>query len=180
MKVPDWREYKANRDSLSLLLEQNICIINSAWRISNRAGIDPRHFQFNLGGDAMGTFKFIERVIYLFLLLAFAGIGARAQFTSGIEGTVTDPTGAVVPGASVMIKNVETGITNTVQTSAAGSYRFTALSAAVYTLTVSAHGFKTTIQPAFPVQITEIKTVNVLLEVGPTTTQVTVSATTPA
>ena len=119
-------------------------------------------------------------VIIASLVLGLTLTGqAWAQFTSGIEGTVNDPSGAVVPNATVTIKNVETGVPQSVETSSAGYFRFTALSAAVYTLTISASGFKTTVQPAFPVQIAETRTVNVTLEVGSTTTEVTVSAAPP-
>ena len=52
---------------------------------------------------------------------------ASAQFASSIEGTITDSTGALVPGASVTIANEETGATQTVTTTAAGYYRFPAL-----------------------------------------------------
>jgi hypothetical protein len=47
-----------------------------------------------------------------------------AQFTSALEGTVTDPTGAVLAGATVSLKNEETGVTQTVRTQDSGYYRF--------------------------------------------------------
>ena len=47
--------------------------------------------------------------IVLLLVVVVSASSAWAQFTSGIEGTVTDPTGAVVSGATVTIKNDETG-----------------------------------------------------------------------
>ncbi len=114
----------------------------------------------------------------LLLGLAFSGT-ARAQFTSGVEGTVTDPSGAVVPGATVTIKNVATGVMGETQTSGAGSYRFASLPAATFTLTVAAQGFKTALQSEFTVQVTETKTVNVTLELGAATTEVTITAAPP-
>lgn len=116
----------------------------------------------------------------LVLAMTFASARLRAQFSSSIEGTVSDSSGAVVPNASVTILNVETGITQTVRTTSAGAYRFTALPAAVYRVSVTAPGFKKTIQPDFKVEITEIKTINVTLEVGSTSTEVTVRAAPPA
>jgi hypothetical protein len=118
---------------------------------------------------------FIGAVILLSLFV-FSSPTLWAQFTSEITGTVTDSSGAVVPKATVTIKNVETGIVNAMQTSASGTYRFTALPASVFTVTASAEGFKTTVQDNVSVAIAETRTVNLALEVGASTTQVTVTA----
>jgi len=115
----------------------------------------------------------------LVLLLVMMSSLAWAQFTSGIEGTVTDPSGAVVPNATITIKNIETGGTRETRTSGSGSYRFSALPAALFTLTASAQGFKTTLQPEFRVQVAETRTINVSLELGAATTEVTVTGAPP-
>lgn len=60
----------------------------------------------------------------LLLVVVVGSSGAWAQFTSGVEGTVTDPTGAVVSGATVTIKNEETGAVQTFQTQESGSFPF--------------------------------------------------------
>ena len=127
----------------------------------------------------MTTRRLALYAVGLALGLVFSGMTAWGQFTSAIEGTVSDPSGAVVPNATVTIKNVETGATKSTQTSGGGSYRFTSLSAAVFTLTATAAGFKTTIQPEFRVQVTEVKTVNITLELGTANTEVTVTAAPP-
>jgi hypothetical protein len=126
----------------------------------------------------MITVKKSVVVASLLMGLVLAGT-ARAQFTSGVEGTVTDPSGAVVPNAAVTIKNVATEVARETTTSGAGSYRFASLPAATYTLTVAAQGFKTALQSEFAVQVTETKTVNVKLELGTTATEVTITATPP-
>ena len=114
------------------------------------------------------------------LVLALALTGqAWAQFTSGIEGTVADPSGAIVPDATVTLKNVATGATRETQTSNSGSYRFASLPAAVFTLTVAKQGFKTSVQSDFTVQVAETRTVNFVLELGAATTEVTVTAAPP-
>ena len=128
----------------------------------------------------MKSSRFTSWVAFPILFLALSIPCAWAQFTSAVEGTVTDPSGAVVPSASVTLKNVETGVTRSVRASATGYFRFTSLSAAAYTLTASAPGFKTTVQQEFRVQVAETKTVNVTLELGTTTTEVTVTAAPPA
>ena len=65
-----------------------------------------------------------------------------AQFSSGIEGTVTDPSGAVLPGVRVTLKNEETGFAQTLQTQDTGYYRFTTLPAADFTPSASKRGFQ--------------------------------------
>ena len=84
--------------------------------------------------------------IVLLLVVVVSASSAWAQFTSGIEGTVTDPTGAVVSGATVTIKNDETGASQTVQTQESGFFRFTTLPSSSFTVSAAAQGFKTTVQ----------------------------------
>ena len=71
-------------------------------------------------------------------VMMLAASSSRAQFSSGLEGTVFDPTGAVVPNASVILHEVSTGVDHTTVTTTAGNYRFTALPPSVFTLTVKA------------------------------------------
>ena len=87
------------------------------------------------------------------LLVVVGSSSAWAQFTSGIEGTVTDPTGAVVSGATVTIKNEETGATQTFQTQESGSFRFTTLPSSAFSISVAASGFKTTQRTALRLEI---------------------------
>jgi hypothetical protein len=102
----------------------------------------------------------------LVIVLSYAAPNAWAQFTSSIEGTVTDPQGSVVPGATVVATNEDTGIAQTVQTSAAGYYRFPSLSASPYSVKVSMSGFKTRNQEHLRLQAAQTRTVNVQLEIG--------------
>ena len=77
------------------------------------------------------------------LLVAFSlARPVHAQFASSIEGTVSDPSQAVVPGAAVTISNEATGVTQNVRTTSAGYYRFPALAGGIYTVKVSLQGFK--------------------------------------
>jgi hypothetical protein len=112
-------------------------------------------------------------------MLTFGALSLWAQFNSGIEGTVSDPSGGVVPGATVTIKNVDTGLSQSQKTSASGYYRFTLLPASVFDITVTAAGFETTVQEKVQLDVASIKTVNVTLQLGTTTTQVTVTAAPP-
>src|SRR3984885_14097481 len=116
------------------------------------------------------------------LLLAFAVIslcvGAFAQGGSGeLTGLVTDPTGAVITGASVKLTNTSTGEERTSTTTAAGTYRFPALPVVgTYTLEISPQGFKSSVVKDIIMTVGTIVTRDVRLEVGQTTDQVTVEA----
>jgi hypothetical protein len=116
-------------------------------------------------------------------LLAVLGLDcapAWAQFASAIEGTVTDPSGGVVPGATVTITNEATGVTQTGQTTSAGYYRFPALPGGVYTVKVSLQGFKGWLREHLRLESTQTRAVNVALEVGSSTgEEVTVTADAP-
>jgi len=103
-----------------------------------------------------------------------------AQFTSEIEGTVTDPTGAVVPSTTVTLKNEETGVTQAVQTQDAGYFRFASLPSALFTLSAAARGFKTTVQGHIRVEVAETKTINLRLAVGGADAVIEVSGEAPA
>jgi hypothetical protein len=123
------------------------------------------------------------RIMLLGTLLVLAIlINARtacAQFTSAIEGTVADSTGAVVRGATVTIKNEETGATQTVQTQESGAYRFTTLPAASFSVTAAAPGFKTIRQEHVHVEAAETKTINLRLAPGGADVVVEVTGQTP-
>lgn len=78
------------------------------------------------------------------LLLALIGTLAFAQTsTSRITGTVTDPTGAVLPNARVTAKNEATGVALTAVTNSAGAYSFEAVQVGSYEIRVEAQGFRT-------------------------------------
>lgn len=112
-------------------------------------------------------------------VLALGSSRSWAQFTSGIEGTITDPSGAVLAGATVTIKNEETGAVQTVQTQDSGNYRFTTLPSATYTVSASNSGFKTTVQQHVRLQVAEVKTINLRLAVGGGESVVTVTEEVP-
>jgi hypothetical protein len=119
-------------------------------------------------------------LVALFFLLVFSSLSAWAQFESGLTGTVTDPSGAVVPGATVAAKDVETGILRTVQTGSAGNYNILSLPAHLFEITVSAKGFKSTVQQNIRLEVKQMKEVNFFLQLGAASTEVTVTAAPPA
>src|SRR5262245_54618503 len=75
------------------------------------------------------------------LLLAAVPASWAQTATATIVGTVVDPQGAVVPNASVVARNVETGIERTTKSTSEGLYRFANLSPGVYDVSIEAQGF---------------------------------------
>jgi hypothetical protein len=94
----------------------------------------------------------------------------------GITGVVTDPQGSVLPGASVTVKNEQTGLTRTQTSGSNGYYSLVNLPIAPYTITVTHEGFETQVYPGILVQADRTATVNATLVVGAVSTSVTVEA----
>jgi Carboxypeptidase regulatory-like domain/TonB dependent receptor len=111
--------------------------------------------------------------------LAFCLLGvtsAFAQDTTGtIEGAITDKTASAVPGAQIMAKNVDTGLTKETVAGPDGFYRLLFLPVGRYTLTISAPQFATLVREAIQVNVTQTARVNAQLEVRSVTETVTVA-----
>ncbi|HXW15355.1 MAG TPA: carboxypeptidase-like regulatory domain-containing protein, partial [Terriglobia bacterium] len=93
-----------------------------------------------------------------------------------IQGTVLDPTGAVIPGATVAATETGTGVTLRGTTTDAGFYVLSPLAAGEYTVSVTSKGFKTTVQEHVIVNALSVVGINLTLAVGSTTQQVTVTS----
>lgn len=101
---------------------------------------------------------------------------ARAQFRAGLQGTVTDPQGAVVSEATLTLKNNETGRVQTVSSGDEGFYRFSELPPGSYTLTVEKQGFKKTTFESVVVNAEQVQGLDVVLTAGEVAETVTVTA----
>ena len=109
--------------------------------------------------------------------LLLVSLPAQAQVLYGsIVGTVTDQTGAVVPNATVVITNRETGLTRETTTDMAGRYSLVNVLPGEYDLRVSAEGFRTITRERVRVSINVVTREDVTLEVGAVAEQVTVTA----
>jgi len=84
------------------------------------------------------VFRFTTCALFLLLFLG----SANAQFKAGIQGTVTDSGGGLVPDAKITLLNTETAKTQETTTGAEGFYRFSGLAPAKYKLTVEKAGYK--------------------------------------
>ncbi|HEY6345925.1 MAG TPA: TonB-dependent receptor [Bryobacteraceae bacterium] len=103
------------------------------------------------------------------VLLGFAcmvGITVGQSTYGRIDGTITDPTSAVIRGAKVVATNQQTEVVHTLETDAAGSYNFVNLDPGVYTIAVSATGFTPAELKDVTLQAREEVPVNIQLKVG--------------
>ena len=114
--------------------------------------------------------------IGLGLLVVLVASVAFAQDAGSIRGTVTDTTGAVVPGATVTLTNESTSFTRDVVTDARGGYYFGAVSPGSYTVAVEIPGFKTSERKGLRISQREAAGLDVVLEVGQQTERVEVTA----
>src|SRR5262245_45779701 len=94
---------------------------------------------------------------------------AAAQYRASIQGTVTDPQGSVVSGATVTLTNEETGQVLKTETNDDGIYNFNGLPPSKFTITVEKTGFKTKVMKGIGVIAEQANGVNLQLEVGSTT-----------
>jgi hypothetical protein len=115
------------------------------------------------------------RIMLVFVLLAAISLSAQT-FRGTILGSVTDPSGAVLPGASVTVKNVATGLARTTETSADGSYSLPELPIGTYTVTVTLAGFQTFQANGVEVDVSGERRVDAAMKPGEISTKVEVSA----
>jgi len=115
------------------------------------------------------------RIFLVFLLLAAVTLSAQT-FRGTILGTVTDPSGAVVAGAKVTVKNAGTGLERATESSGDGSYSLPELPIGTYTVTVSQTGFQTFVATGVAVDVATERRVDAALKTGEVSTRVEVSA----
>ena len=114
----------------------------------------------------------------LCLIASLAPLGA--QTTAGtIVGTVTDPSGAIIAGASITITNMGTNIAVKATTDASGEYVVTPLEVGKYSIAVESTGFKRSVRSDIQVNVQDRVRVDAKLEVGQVTDTVEVAAAAP-
>src|ERR1700752_5195284 len=115
-----------------------------------------------------GDFRKI--VMRLAIALALTSrLWAQTAGTGAVVGVLTDSSHAVIPGATVLITNNQTGQARSTTTDASGTYNLSLLPPAVYSLRFSKPGFRTAQIAAVAVNVTEIAVLNRELDVGPET-----------
>ena len=104
--------------------------------------------------------------VFVGLITATAPPATGQVLYGGLTGTVTDSTGANLPGASVTITHKETNFSREAASNEAGIYSFTNVQAGVYDVRVSLTGFRELVKTDVPVSVNQISRVDVRLEIG--------------
>src|SRR5437660_11372098 len=107
-------------------------------------------------------------------LLNFQSLRAQTPGTGALTGTVKDPSGAVIPNATVTLTSIDTGQARTTMTGADGVYHFNLLPPGSYRVRIEASGFKPVEVPSIIVAVTETAVLDRNLEVGAQSQAVTV------
>src|ERR1700755_860582 len=117
---------------------------------------------------------------WVLFILPLSAVPAMAQATTGtLRGTVTDPNGGVVVGATVTAKNEGTGsVTPASTTTGEGTFEFASLLPGAYTVTVEAAGFKRSVSTAVQVKAGTVNPLAVVLAAGTVSETVTLVANT--
>jgi outer membrane receptor protein involved in Fe transport len=112
-------------------------------------------------------------------LLVFVAAAYGQEFRGAISGTVTDPAGAPVPNAKVVVTSVERNVAQETQTTEAGRYQVAFLLPGNYVVTVEKPGFKKTLREGINIASSDRAGVDIRLEIGGVTESVTVTAEAP-
>lgn len=122
--------------------------------------------------------NYLLRVSMFLAILGLAMLAtvAYGQGTAAIVGTVTDPSGAVVPNAQITLTDVDNGFIRTTASNSAGSYSAPGLSVGRYDIQVEATGFKTYRQKDITVNVNTVVRADVKLQIGAVAQTVTVVA----
>src|SRR5919205_3442905 len=124
--------------------------------------------------------RFVPFVPFLLLVAAFlATPPALAQSTSTLQGVVTDSKGAVLPNATVLVRNRSTSTERTTQTDSDGNYQLAALPVGVYAIEVRVEGFKTQVADSVTLEVAKTAVQNFQMDVGAISEQVLVSSDIP-
>src|SRR5256885_7257994 len=127
------------------------------------------------------SWHWVLSVVSIFVVASLfpPSMAAQATYTAELRGTVTDASGALVPGVTVTAINDETKVSQTRKTDEAGRYLFNALPPASYTIRVEASGFKTLVRPNVVLRVSFQTDLDFSLELGQVTQTVEVKGAAP-
>ncbi|MDW5266621.1 MULTISPECIES: carboxypeptidase-like regulatory domain-containing protein [Acidobacteriaceae] len=118
----------------------------------------------------------LSGIFFTFCLLLAATQPGLGQASSGVTGTVTDSSGAIIPGAAVTVTNIGTGQTAKTTTGSSGTYSTRGLLPGRYTITVTATGFSKEIKNNVNVEVSTEATIDVTLNAGSSDTVIEVTS----
>jgi hypothetical protein len=117
----------------------------------------------------------LVRVVLCGLFILCAAAAASAQFKAGVQGSVTDTAGGLVPGAKITLTNIETGKTQETTSSDDGFYKLSGLPPARYKLAVEKEGYKQKVFDSVVVNAEAVQGIDVSLEAGDVSATVTIT-----
>lgn len=126
------------------------------------------------GADSKRLAGLFRGALLAILLILPVALLSQAYFGT-VSGEITDPTGAVVPGAKVLLTDQTKGFVFNAKTDSSGRYLFPAIPPGVYTVTVEMEGFQKEVRTGIRVDVTENATANLKLKVASATQSVEVS-----
>src|SRR5689334_1703672 len=124
--------------------------------------------------------KLVASLFIVCLALLFATGGQAQLYTGSVTGIAQDPTGAVIPNASVVLTDSQKGLRFTTATDATGRYILRSLPPSVYSIRVEASGFRPEVQDNIVIVVNQNLNLNVSLQVGTATEVVEVTAQAPS
>ncbi len=123
----------------------------------------------------MSIHSLLTRALFLAVIL-LPLLAPAQEFRATVVGTVTDAQGAVVPGAKIEVRNLATAAVTATTTNESGAYVAPFLPMGVYSLTVSADGFKRAVRQSVELRVGDRLQIDFRLEVGAVVEQVTVTS----
>src|SRR6266480_1691745 len=117
--------------------------------------------------------------VLLIMVCGLAGLLFGQSDRGIITGTVTDPSGAVIPDAAVTVTNVRTDTKTIVTSTSSGNYAVPLLPAGTYKITVEKQGFKTAVRESLPLLVGQTVREDIILQVGEVSQTVEVEAVAP-
>jgi hypothetical protein len=149
-----------------------VSIVTASLRIDGKAAEEPTTSN---NFEKEGHMRQARYMIVLVLLL-FAGLALKAQQNSEIVGTVTDQTGAAVPGAILTLTQKETGFVYNGTTNGTGGFVFAGLNVGTFSLKATAKGFEAYQANGIALNVSQTLATDIKLTVGAETMEVTVNA----
>ena len=122
----------------------------------------------------------LYRLLLALSFVLFVPAVSQAQFRASVQGNVLDPSGAVVPNATVTLINSETGRQQQSHSNDDGFYVFNGLAPGLYTATAEKAGFRKLTLEAIRVEAEQVRGLNLQLETGEISQSITVTASGPA
>ncbi len=159
-------------------MNRNATVIGA--RLSRRAiGCEPERAACTSAAARTFWVRLLGRCAFLWMLFIMAVPRAGSQQQATLSGTVTDPTGALIPGVTIRMTNIQTQVTVSAITNSTGYYVVANLIPGVYSLTAQKQGFKTATRSEITLQVAQAATVDIQLELGQTSQEISVRGTAP-